>query len=1077
MSELALYLIAKNIEKHQCGEDASYLDLGNCGLTQIPMELGECVWLETLTLSDTWWEYDIEENKGKIRYSQNKSENNQITTLSPSLAQLSNLRTLVLSGNPIQDLSSLAGLLQLQKLFCNSTQVSDLSPLAGLLQLQQLNCSHTQVRDLSPLSGLLQLKELSCSSTQVSDLSPLAGLLQLQQINCSSTQVSDLSPLAGLFHLQKLLCTSTQVSDLSPLARLLQLQQLGCSSTQVSDLSPLARLLQLQQLGCSSTQVSDLSPLAGLLQLQQINCSSTQVSNLSPLAGLLQLQELDCTSTKVNDLSPLAGLLQLQILDCSNTQVSDLSPLAGLIRLQILYCYSTQVSDLSPLAGLIQLQKLDCSFTQVSDLSPLFSQNSKPEKGQELSDHTREAIANRQKRLEIGVEDCPLTNPPIEIVKQGNKAIINYFAEKERTGTEKSLEAKVVLIGEGQAGKTSLRTRLLRPGEALPKKEDRTKGLDIEIEKYQYPLTNGERMRLNVFDFGGQDHYKPLHQFFYSKNTLYVLVSKNGDVAVNDFDFWLDTAQLFGQRSPVLLVHNLFGDVRSSFNRSKYERFEDTIKDCLDVNLADFEDHRWPEVQSRIEYFASRLPHVHEEIPKSWANVRRALLARRDEQVLHLEDYFALCALEENGAMDQARALRCSEYLHDIGVILHYQDDADLREYVIVRNEWATDAAYRVIDDGEIEKRNGYFSRQKDLPRIWHQPEYSKMRLQLLQLMRRFRLCYPLKAEDEYIAPQLLPVSPPEGYEWIPDQDLVVYVEYDFLPPGLMSQLIVECYLLIAGERRLVWRDGAVLELDNGEARAEILLQKRSGKQTIGIRAQGRKRRDLMTIVDTKLEELHKPFGDGLKADKKIPCICTHCAKTDDKWYFNLSELEKRQRAGRDTKECENSFEAVSINALLGNVFSEEVRQRGGKTAARVFFSYSKTDALYLQEFKKHLKTMERNGTIEPWDDTKIRPGEEWDEAIKRELGQAKVIFLLVSVDFLATNYIWEVELEEAMRRHVEREATVIPIKIRDCNWGDTAFGKLQGLPRKNGIIGPNPVNDTIWTQVVKEIGELLKGR
>jgi internalin A len=343
--------------------------------------------------------------------------------------------------------------------------------------------------------------------------------------------------------------------------------------------------------------------------------------------------------------------------------------------------------------------------------------------------------------------------------------------------------------------------------------------------------------------------------------------------------------------------------------------------------------------------------------------------------------------------------------------------------------------------------------------------------------MRRFRLCYPLKTDGEYIAPQLLPVSPPAGYAWAPDQDLVVYVEYDFMPPGLMSQLIVECYLLIAEERRLVWRDGAVLELASGEARAEILLQKRSGKQTIAIRAQGRKRRDLMTVVDTKLEELHKPFGNGLKVEKKIPCICARCAKTDDKWFFNLSELENRLRAGIKTKDCELSYEAVSIDALLGNVFSEEVRQRGGKTAARVFFSYSKKDALHLDEFKKHLKVMERNGGIEPWDDTKIRPGEEWDEAIKRELRQADVIFLLVSVDFLATDYIWDIEIKEAMRRHENGEAAVIPIKIRDCDWGDTSFADLQGLPRKDGIIGPNPVNDAMWTQVVQEIGEELKRR
>ncbi len=707
-----------------------------------------------------------------------------------------------------------------------------------------------------------------------------------------------------------------ELNDLSPLSALSQLRTLFCSSTEVSDLSPLAGLSQLQTLFCYSTQVSDLSPLAGLSQLQILECSATRVSDLSPLAGLYQLQALYCSITRVSDLSPLSALSQLQMLDCSITQVSDLSPLAGLSQLQMLDCSRTQVSDLYPLAALSQLRMLDCSDTQVSDLSPLLPL-------------IKKGVPVKWAKYEIGgilVEDCSLTNPPREIVEQGNEAILNYFAEKERSGTEKSLEAKVVLIGEGQAGKTSLLTRLLRPGTALPNKKDRTKGLDIEIEKYVYEIPGGEQMRLNVFDFGGQDHYKPLHHFFYSKNTLYVMVSLNGDAATNDFDYWLDTAQLFGQNSPLLLVHNLFGDVRSKFSRAKYERFGEIIKDSLDVNLGDFADRRWDEVKSGIEYYASRLPHVHEEIPKSWANVRRALLARREEQVIDMEDYLALCALPENGGMDEARALRCSAYLHDIGIILHYQQDSDLREYVIVKNEWATDAAYRVIDDAEIAERQGLFYQKTDLPRIWCQPEYRKMRLQLLQLMKHFRLCYPLKADGEFIAPQLLPPNPPEGYCWQPEQDLTMYFEYDFMPLGLMSQLIVECHLLIAEERRLVWRDGAVLELTGGDARAEVLLQKRNGKQTIGIRAQGRKRRDLMTIVNGKMDELHKPFGAGLKVEKKIPCVCTRCEKVEDKWYFNLSELETRLSVQRKTIECgyPPNFEMVSIHALLGNVFSEK---------------------------------------------------------------------------------------------------------------------------------------------------------
>lgn len=1064
MSELALRLIRENIEKHQRGEDATYLDLGNCGLTHLPPELGECGWVETLILSNQWSEYDLE-MKMVNKVSQNRQTANvylpnRIFSIK-GVERLITLKKLVVSKHyidrgenwDINDLTPLTRLVNLQILHCNSTQISDLLPLAHLDNLQILHCFNTKIRDLSPLSKLHRLEQLFCGSTLVSDLKPISGLRKLQILNCTETNITDLEPLKGLVSLQYLDCSDTRIGDINPLEDLVNLQSLWLSGEYVKDLFPLGKLLNLRELQLSNyyshsdivRYISlDTNVIKSLKSLKSLWISTYDIGDLSFLMELEFLEELNISSSKSINFNVLSSLKNLETLYCSFTQFSDLEALAGLVRLKYLDIRYTQVSNLSPLLPLIKLGM---------------------------------RVGKRMYLGGISLEGCPLTNPPIEVVEQGNEAILNYFAEKDLTGTEKSLEAKVVLIGEGQAGKTSLRTRLLRPGQALPNKEDRTKGLDIEIEKHKYLLPSGEEMRLNIFDFGGQDHYKPLHQFFYSKNTLYVLVSKNGDVAVNDFDFWLDTAQLFGQNSPVLLVHNLFGDVRSSFNRSKYERFEETIKDCLDVNLADFEDRRWAEVQSRIEYFASRLPHVHEEIPKSWANVRRALAARREEQVLNLEDYLTLCALEENGAMDEERALHCSAYLHNIGIILHYQDDADLREYIIVKNEWATDAAYRVIDDPEIAQRNGHFFRQTDLPRIWYQPEYRKMRPQLLQLMRNFRLCYPLKAEGEFIAPQLLPSSPPPGYAWQPASDLVLYVEYDFMPPGLMAQLLVECHQLIAQDRRLVWRDGAVLELPGRESRAEILLQKRGGKQTIGIRAQGRKKRDLMTIVDARLEELHRPFGSGLKVEKKIPCICERCEKTDDKWFFNLSELENRLKAGIKHKDCEMSYQKVLIDDLLGNVFSEEVRKQGVITAPLAFFSYSKADALYLKEFKKHLSTFTHNGDLMHWDDTKIRPGEEWDDAIKSELKRADIIFLLISVDFLNTDYIWEVEIREAMRRHQAKEAIVVPIKIRDCVWGNTVLGNLQGLPRKEGIIGPNPVNDTAWTEVVEEIQEVLRKR
>lgn len=79
MSNLALQLIAENKAKHERGEDASYLDLGNCGLTELPAAIGALTWLETLILSSEWWEYDLEKMNGAWRKSQNTGKKKQLT--------------------------------------------------------------------------------------------------------------------------------------------------------------------------------------------------------------------------------------------------------------------------------------------------------------------------------------------------------------------------------------------------------------------------------------------------------------------------------------------------------------------------------------------------------------------------------------------------------------------------------------------------------------------------------------------------------------------------------------------------------------------------------------------------------------------------------------------------------------------------------------------------------------------------------------------------------------------------------------------------------------------------------------
>ncbi|NJL44717.1 MAG: toll/interleukin-1 receptor domain-containing protein [Leptolyngbyaceae cyanobacterium SM2_3_12] len=115
--------------------------------------------------------------------------------------------------------------------------------------------------------------------------------------------------------------------------------------------------------------------------------------------------------------------------------------------------------------------------------------------------------------------------------------------------------------------------------------------------------------------------------------------------------------------------------------------------------------------------------------------------------------------------------------------------------------------------------------------------------------------------------------------------------------------------------------------------------------------------------------------------------------------------------------------------------------------AVEVFFSYSHADEPLRDELAKHLTILERLGIIHSWHDRRILPGEEWDGQINKNLDTAQVILLLISSDFLASRYCWDVEVKQAMARHEAKTARVIPVILREVDWRGAPFGKLQALP------------------------------
>lgn len=115
---------------------------------------------------------------------------------------------------------------------------------------------------------------------------------------------------------------------------------------------------------------------------------------------------------------------------------------------------------------------------------------------------------------------------------------------------------------------------------------------------------------------------------------------------------------------------------------------------------------------------------------------------------------------------------------------------------------------------------------------------------------------------------------------------------------------------------------------------------------------------------------------------------------------------------------------------------------------AKVFYSYSHRDERLRDDLARHLSLLRRQGLITEWHDRGIGPGTEWEGQIDTHLNEADIILFLVSSDFIASDYCYDIELNRAMERHESREACVIPIILRPVDWTGTPFAKLQALPR-----------------------------
>jgi hypothetical protein len=135
-----------------------------------------------------------------------------------------------------------------------------------------------------------------------------------------------------------------------------------------------------------------------------------------------------------------------------------------------------------------------------------------------------------------------------------------------------------------------------------------------------------------------------------------------------------------------------------------------------------------------------------------------------------------------------------------------------------------------------------------------------------------------------------------------------------------------------------------------------------------------------------------------------------------------------------------------------------------------IFFAYSREDSTLRDRLDKHLSGLKRKNYINTWYDGKIDAGKEWEKEIDLNLSKADILLLLISADFIASDYCYEVEMTKAISRHEKGDAVIIPIILNPCDWSDLPFSKIQGLPQ-NG----KPITSIYWENSEIALNEVAK--
>jgi internalin A len=630
--------------------------------------------------------------------------------------------------------------------------------------------------------------------------------------------------------------------------------------------------------------------------------------------------------------------------------------------------------------------------------------------------------------------------------------ILAYYF-KVRKAAAPLNEVKMLLVGRGEAGKSSIRDCLLGFGFDPKKKE--TPGIEI----HTWPLKQGgETVRLHVWDFAGQELTHGTHQFFLTERSVYVLVlDARADTQDADAEYWLRLISAFGGDSPVIVALNKWKSKPFDVDRFAIRERFPTVRAFVETDCKT--GLGLEELEKEIRAKVLEMESVREPFPADWSATKDVFSKMRKSYV-PFDMFRKEC--KRNGVKYKSEQETLARILHRLGIVLHYADDPRLRDTTVLKPHWVTESIYTLLRLKEGPKSDGSLTFAEACAAL--SKEKPEMVRYLIGLMRRFELCFPVDETDErWLVPELLPKFQPElGGEWQAADALRLRYKYKVLPEGLLPRFITRTYPLSAGQLR--WRGGVVLEMDGARA----LVRAGGSQVNAAILGDDEGRQRLAKLIRNHFAHIHTDVK-GLEPEELVE-VEGHPGNFKSVVTLELDE----QKRGVTTIETKEGSVPIDQTRELNRISAPAARDPQQRRL-RLFLSYSHKDAGLRDVFQENLALLEQDGLLEWWFDGKILPSAEWDKEIRSELEKADIVVFLVSTTFLNSKYIRGVEMVRALERRKAGEAELVSVILEDCSWKDRDFTKYQLVQPDGRPVRRWSRHRTAFNEVEKKLRVVIK--